>query len=615
MFPFRECLGSALLLFGVAWDGFGGEPWYRLIPLEDTPDPDMALTIANGLTDRGTVAGYGISKYDSIWRGRHLVIYFDRLIGYTNLGTVPGFGCRGIDVNDAGQIAVTCGGDPQKAYRYTPGRGFEDLGSLGADPGFHNAFAINQSGQVAGRSQLTDGKIVPYRYTDGAGMVSLGGLGGGSAWAGDINAGGWVVGSDLAPDGSFHAYVWMPKAGVTDLGPGFGNCINDSGMVAGLTGSGFPATPTLFKGTNVVRIPSPPGSRVTGLGRLNEAGIVVGGYRDGVGCAFAASEATGFLDLSSRLLTNGASGWVACDATAINNHGQIAASAYVNGRTSAVLLDPIPPKLSIMRRVGDGVLSWAPAWPGLVVEAAESLVSTQWIALPASSTNAVSFSATGTMRFFRLNTAGAAGWCCAPEPFITRPRPPFTIARVSRPPLLAAGVVFYDPTAHTVVAGDGVHATVTLQGVAHDPELRPLAVSWSEAVSNTFEIIARTEVVTNTFTGPGRHELRFVASDGTLSATNSLVLDLVTPARLVTAVVAFIDGRKDQNPGSGAFVASLRRAVEAFDGGDYAQGLHDLKRALAMSVAPSVVQDPDAANGIVYLLDMVVAEVERAVTK
>lgn len=596
----------------------GQDSHYRIVPLEVSPDSNLLYMVAWGLSDGGRVTGFAQTDfYLSPWRGGTVMFAFDPIQGFTNLGQVPGFATSGYGINEAGVIAVGLRqGEDERAYRYRPGIGFDDLGHLGLSPGRHVAWRINAAGQITGKSEVSPGVTHAFRYTPGVGMEDLGTLGGVYANGFDINALGWVTGNSRTSNGTVRVFLYKDGLGMMDLGPGYGVSLNRSGTVVGVTDS-FSAA-LLFRGTNVVSIRLPGITDSYGVGSINDAGVFLGGYtrqisqHQHVRSLFAASESAGAIDLATLMPTNGTAGWYLVYAGSINNHGQIAGSASLAGRVTAVVLDPIPPKLSITRREGDVVLSWAPAWPGLTVEGSDALADAPWKTVPVDGGSEVSCSVTGRMRFFRLNTTGAAGWCCAPEPFMPRRRPPFSVARVVEPPWLAAYPVPFDPSAHAVLSGDGVHATVTLEGKAHDPDMRPLSVAWSEVVGNTSRAFSTSERATNMLSGPGRHELQFVASDGTLSATNRIAVDVLTPAGVITNVIAFVESHPDQNPSAKAFLACLRRAVRAFNGNDYPQGVTDLERALGIPKAESVVQDEQASASIMFFVHTVIDTVRAS---
>jgi probable HAF family extracellular repeat protein len=173
-----------------------------------------------------------------------------------DLGTLAGgsFSSQASEINASGQIAGwsnTTAGAPH-AFRYdgVPGAGgvMRDLGTLG---GIHSyGFAINDSGQVAGRSYISGGDSTTehaFRYDGDPGlggmMRDLGTLGGSSSAAHGINAGGQVVGiSQTLNNVAFHAFRYDGTPGedgvMHDLGTLGGpasraESINDFGIIVG----------------------------------------------------------------------------------------------------------------------------------------------------------------------------------------------------------------------------------------------------------------------------------------------------------------------------------------------------------------------------------------------
>jgi len=130
----------------------------------------------------------------------------------------PGLGSVAIDINEAGQVAVSTNNADSvlHAFRYDASAGtLHDLGLLpdsqGSDP-----HAINAAGHVVGYVSYADGRRVAFLH-DGTAMRSLGTLSGGSsseAYA--INAGGLVVGWAEGSVGQ-RAAAWGPGYGPVDL--------------------------------------------------------------------------------------------------------------------------------------------------------------------------------------------------------------------------------------------------------------------------------------------------------------------------------------------------------------------------------------------------------------
>jgi probable HAF family extracellular repeat protein len=97
-------------------------------------------------------------------------------------------------------------GDTSTAHAFVHSGGrMTDLGTLGGEPSY--AWAINESGAVAGESTLADGRIHAFRH-DASGMVDLGTLGGRYSSARGINDKGAVVGRAERVDGCCSAFLF-----------------------------------------------------------------------------------------------------------------------------------------------------------------------------------------------------------------------------------------------------------------------------------------------------------------------------------------------------------------------------------------------------------------------
>ncbi len=125
------------------------------------------------------------------------------------------------------------------------------------------------------------------------------------------------------------------------------------------------------------------------------------------------TESEGLVRLNSLIPDD--SGWWLTTAAAINDHGQIVRQGVFEGQGLAYRLDPIPPKLNLQHSPTNMLVSWSPAWPGLVLESTPSLSAPDWRPVDTGGTNVFAVSNTNTMRFFRLNLEGIRGLCCAPE--------------------------------------------------------------------------------------------------------------------------------------------------------------------------------------------------------
>jgi probable HAF family extracellular repeat protein len=82
-----------------------------------------------------------------------------------------------------------------------------DLGTLGRGQSY--AWAINNSGQIAGYSDAPKGGTHAFLWESGA-MMDLGTLGGNQSFAYAINDHGQVVGASYTASHEEHACLWSP---------------------------------------------------------------------------------------------------------------------------------------------------------------------------------------------------------------------------------------------------------------------------------------------------------------------------------------------------------------------------------------------------------------------
>jgi uncharacterized membrane protein len=267
------------------------------------------------INDRGEVLGNRLTKSGQ-WRG---FIYYHGV--YRDIGTIPGRQTRFVDINHAGYtVAVGFSSDPsvptQRSFLRSPGGTFRDLGALPFPNAVTQAEALNNRNQVTGES-----------------------------------------GPLLLPDLPFHAFLWT-KGVMRDLGdfgftPNYGQAINDHGQVAG-----YASVPTgihdrvafLYSHGRLIDIDRRPpiaGRFSEGAG-INNLGHVVGDSDHLSGFIYRGRKME-----SLNALIDPKLGWDIQRPKAINDKGQIAATA-IRGRVSyAVRLDLIRPSLEAAPALND----------------------------------------------------------------------------------------------------------------------------------------------------------------------------------------------------------------------------------------------------------------------
>ena len=162
----------------------------------------------------------------------------------TDLGDLPGGENRSeaFAVNNSGQVAgMSSVADGSHAFLYSNGV-MTDLGTL-AGHYYSQAVDINDAGLAAGRSIIDEtpentSSLRPVMFSSGA-VISIGSLGGNYGFANGINNSSEIVGLSSDANGVTHAFRWS-NGTMTDLGSFEGSgdysCaygINDSSQVVG----------------------------------------------------------------------------------------------------------------------------------------------------------------------------------------------------------------------------------------------------------------------------------------------------------------------------------------------------------------------------------------------
>lgn len=229
-------------------------------------------------------------------------------------------GCSGSDGRDAGRPPILNDGGVD----------------AGTDAGSPDAGGFDAGAPDAGQSDggLPDGGAA--RYT----VIDLGDLGGGTAEAYAINSSGQVVGRSVNEAGIQHAFLWQRDAGMIDLGRlgtlatnySEGRAINDPGEVVGVALNNANTAFFWLPG------PSAQLEGFLGLGfatGINATGQIAGYHELSVYTAFV-RELDGGVVYMPHLGTQGGN---ASYASAINAQGQVVGSADTDVSYRAFLWD------------------------------------------------------------------------------------------------------------------------------------------------------------------------------------------------------------------------------------------------------------------------------------
>lgn len=338
----RVCVVTVLLLFS-AWCCLAADR-YTLTDLGDLPGGNNRSS-AHALNARGHVAG--VSSGEDGWR----LFLWTPEDGMRDLAATSG---RVSDLNNHDAIIVSTYDyefEGELNYLWTEVDGMRWLGEVTGDMRYQYTTKFNDSGQMVGRhfddtfgffvwdansgvavipvTQGTTGSegginatgqfagtigLAPFRWDAVNGIIVLGDLPGGNGWndVSSINDHGHVVGSSSVSTSAAHAFLWSPELGMVDLGEMdtydngsyFGNDVNNHDEVVGYVRVDDDSLPIAFVWSA-------------------ELGM---------------RELQGLIDPTDPLHGRVHIGW----ATSINDAGQIAVDALVDGIPHAVLMTPLP---------------------------------------------------------------------------------------------------------------------------------------------------------------------------------------------------------------------------------------------------------------------------------
>jgi probable HAF family extracellular repeat protein len=349
------------------------------------------------INELGVIAGSDVSG-----GAYHALVYTN---SWKDIGSLGGSESLAEGINDSGRVvgySFTAGNAATNAFLWTPGATdgvasnpqMKSLGTLGG--GASQAFAINNSGQVTGYSDIAANKGNNQHafLTTGGTMQDIGQALSGlpNSYGYSVNSSGHVAGT--AYDANYstpHAFFYNGTTSV-DLGVFGGQgssalAINDQDDIVGyLTTSSFFDHAFLYGGGAPSDLGTLGGHYSYALG-INNKGTVVGGSfvdsKDSIYHAFVWSNGT-MTDLNGLLDTSGA-GWTLVEARAINDAGQITGVGTLGGSNHAFLMKPASvvvqaPQITTIQTIGsDIVISFTTAAGAVYdVQANGTLASNGW---------------------------------------------------------------------------------------------------------------------------------------------------------------------------------------------------------------------------------------------
>lgn len=334
-------LGAALVM---AAPSIATPTTYKIASLGVLPNGGISKGAA--INEKGQVTGFG-NVTGGTGGAARVILYEGGVL--QNLGTLGLHSdySYGEDINEAGQIAGYA--DSPAIGRSTAilhdGNSMIDLGTLG---GWDSAaYGINDTGQVTGYAQTSNGTPHAFLYSNGE-MQDLGTLGGGGSYGQGINNLGQVVGYDyIQGQGGGPAAFLYSNGVMTHLDTlggsgGIAYAINDIGQIAGSSRIWFGNNSHAFLYDDGQMIDlGTLGGHTSRAYALNSLGQVTG----------TSVTAAAGLEYHAFLYTDGAmydlnslidpqSGWELIEATSINDRGQITGYGLFEGRPRGFLLSP-----------------------------------------------------------------------------------------------------------------------------------------------------------------------------------------------------------------------------------------------------------------------------------
>jgi probable HAF family extracellular repeat protein len=138
------------------------------------------------------------------------------------------------------------------------------------DDSSNSALAISAGGMLLGNVEVGERIVESFIWSAERGKVTIGiSTEDHPFWPSAVNDRGQVAGTMFSPEEGQRAFVWDPETGITILGEGVANDINNSGWVAGMLGNSQTGRAVVWE-----PVPEPSSLMALGMGVLPLAFVV-----------------------------------------------------------------------------------------------------------------------------------------------------------------------------------------------------------------------------------------------------------------------------------------------------------------------------------------------------
>lgn len=315
-------------------------------------------SFATGISENGAVVGYAVDFQGQFQSSVNQTPFLYSLGVGTTLPVPAGLeGAEARGVNDSGVVVGRAYNLADSGFGPVPlsssMRAIKTQGGVLTDLGGIRslASAVNNAGVAAGRSRF--GGSDHAALFDAGQVIDLGILSGSfNSSAAAINDNRVAAGTSTSATGISTAALFS-QGQVIDIGAALGGGtnssargINNSGQVVGQVkvADGSRTTAFLYTNGTFVDLGTLGGLPFSLARDINNAGWIVGSavYDDRIEDIPFLRIDGDLIDLNTLISPATRDGWLVSDANAINDRGQIAATALRDGKLVAVLLTPVP---------------------------------------------------------------------------------------------------------------------------------------------------------------------------------------------------------------------------------------------------------------------------------